>query len=155
AMTKTFERLVVEIGVGDFDLVGVERIGIDGESMVVRGDLDFAGDFVEHRMICAAMAELQFVRLATNRDAENLVAEANPENWLAGDQLADLHGLMLKRLGITGAVRQEDAVGFQSQNVFCGRGSGNHREAAADLTKPAQNVVLDSEIVGDDVEPRL
>ena len=44
AMAEAFERLVVQIDVGDFELVQVERIGIDGESVIVRRDLHFAGD---------------------------------------------------------------------------------------------------------------
>ncbi len=42
AMTETFERFVVQIHVSDFEIVQVERIGIDRESMIVRGDLHFA-----------------------------------------------------------------------------------------------------------------
>ena len=67
AVAEAFERLVVEIDVGDFDVVEVERIGVHREAVIVRGDLDLLGDFVEHRMIGAAMSELQLVGLAAAR----------------------------------------------------------------------------------------
>ena len=40
AVAEAFERLVVQVDVRDFDLVEIERIGIDGEAVIVRGDLD-------------------------------------------------------------------------------------------------------------------
>ena len=40
AVAEAFERLVVQVDVRDFDVVQVERIGIDREAVVVRGDLD-------------------------------------------------------------------------------------------------------------------
>ena len=40
AVAEAFERLVVQVDVGDFDLVEVERIRVDGEAVIVGGDLD-------------------------------------------------------------------------------------------------------------------
>ena len=40
AVAEAFERLVVQIDVRDLDVVGVERIGIDREAVIVRGDFD-------------------------------------------------------------------------------------------------------------------
>ena len=65
--------------------------------------------------------------------------------------LRTLAGLRLERLGIAGTVREEDAVGFEREHVFGGRQRGHHRDAASRLHEPAQDVVLDAEIVGDDV----
>ena len=39
AMAEAFQRLVVQIDVGDFDLAEFERIGIHREAVIVRGDL--------------------------------------------------------------------------------------------------------------------
>ena len=46
AMAEAFERLIVQIDVGDVDVVEVERIGVDREAVIVRGDLDALGEFV-------------------------------------------------------------------------------------------------------------
>jgi hypothetical protein len=39
AVAEAFERLVVQVDVGDFDLVEVERIRVHREAVIVRGDL--------------------------------------------------------------------------------------------------------------------
>src|SRR5882757_6190246 len=46
AQAESFERLIVEIDVSDFGFGWVERIGIDGEAVVVRGDLDLLRELV-------------------------------------------------------------------------------------------------------------
>ena len=40
AVAEAFQRLVVQVDVGDLDVAQVERIGIDREAVIVRGDLD-------------------------------------------------------------------------------------------------------------------
>ena len=45
-MAHAFERLVVEVEVGQFDFVGVDGVGIDGEVVIVGGDLDLAGGVI-------------------------------------------------------------------------------------------------------------
>ena len=44
------------------------------------------------------------------REAEQLVAEADPEHRHAAEQLAHDVDLVLERLGVAGAVREQDAV---------------------------------------------
>src|ERR1035437_7500006 len=58
AVAEAFERPIVQIDVGDFDLAQVERIRVHGEPVIVRGDLDAPGEFIAHRMVGAAMSEL-------------------------------------------------------------------------------------------------
>src|SRR4051812_19501056 len=74
---EAFERLVVEVDVGDLGFGGVERIGIDGEAVIMRRDLDLIGELVDDGMIGPAMAEFHFVRLAAGRESEYLVAETD------------------------------------------------------------------------------
>ncbi len=69
AVAETFQRLVVQVDVGDLDLVEVERIRIHREAVIVGGDLHLLGDLVAHRMVGAAVAELQLVGLAAQRQA--------------------------------------------------------------------------------------
>ena len=150
-MAEAFERLVVQIHVGDFQLVEIERIGVDGESVIVRGDFDLSGDLIQHRMIGAAMAELQLVGLAAQREAQDLMAQADAEDRDFADQFADLRGLVVERLGIAGAVREKHAVGLQRQHIFGGGAGRDHRNPAAGMHQAAQDVALDAEIVGDHV----
>ena len=62
AMAKALQRLIVQINVSKFHIIFAERIGIDCEAVILRGDLYAAGLQMLHRMITAAMAEFQFVR---------------------------------------------------------------------------------------------
>src|SRR5258708_5179056 len=80
AMAEAFERVVIEIDVGEVDVVCVERLGVDREAVVVRGDFDASGGLVEDGMVAAAMSEFQFEGLAAEGEAEDLLAQADAEN---------------------------------------------------------------------------
>ena len=99
---------------------GAERIGIDREAVIVRGDFDALRELVDHRMIGAAMAEFQLVSLAAEREPENLMAEADAEDRRLADQPPHVVDLRVQRLGIAGAVREKHAIGLQRENVFGG-----------------------------------
>src|SRR5260370_37086167 len=109
AEPETFERLVVEIDVGDLAFARVERVGIHGESVVVRSDLDLIGNFVDHRMIHAAMSELHLVGLAAHGEAQNLIAQTDAEDGNLADQSLHVADLSAQGLGGAGAVRWEHA----------------------------------------------
>src|SRR6185295_10475391 len=59
---EAFARAVVQVDVRRDDALR-EGIEIDAEAVVLRGDLDLAGREILHRLVRAAMAELQLVRL--------------------------------------------------------------------------------------------
>src|SRR5437868_5453240 len=122
AMPESFERLVVEIDVGQLDIARFEGIGIDREAVIVGRDLHFVGDLVEHRMVRAAVPEFELVGLAAQGKAEDLLAQADSENRLPADELLDFTDLIFERLGIARTVREEDSVGLESQDVFSGSG---------------------------------
>ncbi len=65
-MTQPFNGAVVEVHMGDLDLVG-QRVGIDGEPVILTGDLDALGRQVLDRMVDAPMAELQLERAPPER----------------------------------------------------------------------------------------
>ena len=58
---QAFKRLVVQIHMRQFHLAQIDRIGIDGEVMIVRGNFHLASEIVSDRMIAAVMAELELV----------------------------------------------------------------------------------------------
>ena len=68
--------------------VGRQRVGIDREAVILRRDLDLPGLELLHRLIRAAVAELQLVRLAAQRQAQQLMAEADAEDRHARSQAA-------------------------------------------------------------------
>ncbi len=79
-MTEAFERVVVEVDVRGLAADFFEAVRIDREAVVLAGDLDLAGVQVLHRLIAAAMAELELECLGAQRQAQQLVAEADAED---------------------------------------------------------------------------
>jgi hypothetical protein len=71
---------VVQVDVRDFH-VGRERLGIDGEPVVLCRDRYFAAAQIFYRLVGAAVAEFQFECRSAKRESENLMTETNPEDW--------------------------------------------------------------------------
>jgi len=151
-VAQAFERLIIQVDVGEFNFVGVDGVGIDGEVVVVGGDLDLAGGVVADGVVAAVMAELEFVGFATEGEAAKLVAEADSEDGDAAEHVLDGFDGVVDWLGIAGAVGEEDAVGLETQHITGGGLSRNHRHAATFAGEHAQDVVFDAEVVGDYVE---
>jgi hypothetical protein len=130
-VAQAFKRLVVQVNVGQLNFVGIDRVGIDGEVVVVGRDLDLAGGVVLDRVVAAVVAEFELVGLAAEGQTRELVTEADSENRNAAQKFANGAHRIIHRLGIAGAVGEKDSVGLQLQHIF---GSGlcrNHRHAAA------------------------
>jgi len=96
----------------------------------------------------------QLVGLAPKSQADQLMYETNPENGHLAHHAANALLRVGYRLGIARTVRQEDTIGLERQHVFGAGGSRNHCDAAALADQPAQNIVLDSVVVGDHVQFR-
>lgn len=112
-----FDRVVVEIQMGHFDVVG-QRIGRQREAMVLRRDLDLAGPLVEHRLIGTTVSELQLEDLASQRQPQQLYAQTDPEDRLLLNQLLNRPDRVVQRPRISGTVRQKDSVRIVSKDVF-------------------------------------
>src|SRR5437764_9086893 len=91
---------------------GWKRRGIDREAVILAGDQDLAGVLVEHGMVRAVMTELHLERLAADGEAQQLVPQADAESRLGRrEEFADRRDRIVAGLGISGSVRQKDAVG--------------------------------------------
>ena len=116
-MAEPLDGSVVEIQVRDLD-VGRQRARIDREAVILRGDFDLAGAELLHRMIRAAMAELQLERLAADSEAKNLVSEADAERRnVRLDHVANVVDGIRQRGGIARPVAEEDAVRLDRQQI--------------------------------------
>ena len=97
------------------------------------------------------MPELQLVRLAAQREAEQLVSQADAEDRLLADQLANVADLRDQRLRIARAVGEKDSVGIERQHVLRAGQRRHHGDPAPRMHQPPQNIVLDAVIVRDHV----
>ncbi len=147
---------VEERDVGLLDVLR-QALGVDGEAVVHRGDLDLAGGEVLHRMIGTVVALVHLLRLAADGEAEKLVAETDAEHRLAGfhQRLDGRDGVLARGGRVARAVREEDAVGVVAQHILGCRGGRYDGDARALFGELAQDVALGAEIDGDDVEVRL
>ena len=84
AVAHAFVRVVVQIYVRDFDVARRQRIRVDAEAVILRCDLDFLRAQILHRMVRAVMAEFQLERVAAERQAAELMAEADAEDRAHG-----------------------------------------------------------------------
>ena len=150
-VAQPFDGAVVQIEVRH-PRGGRQRVGIDGEAVVLGGDLDGAGVQLLHRMVAAAMPELQLVGLRAERQGHQLVAQTDAEHRHAGvHQLANVVDGVGHRRRIAGAVAQEDAVRLpRHAPPRPARAAGNTRTSQPCADQPAQDVQLDPVVVGRD-----
>ena len=94
-----------------------ERFSLDGKAVILAGDLDTAGVKVLHRLIPAAMTELQLVCRCAHRQPEQLVAEADAEDRHLAQRFAQGFDGVIHRGRIAGAVADEQAVGLEFENL--------------------------------------
>src|ERR1700687_558832 len=151
-MAHAFKSRGVQIYVRQFNFALRQRIGIDREVMVMRGDLDLAAGELLYGMIPAVVAEFQLEGLASERYAGELMSQANSENRLPSHQSPNVVDRIRAGLGIARPVRQEHSVGLQGQHVLRRRLRRDYRHLATFSPQFAQNVLLDAEVVGDYVE---
>lgn len=158
---EAFDDVVVQADVGDLG-AAVGGLGdlvegrVDGEAVVVRGDLDLAGGAVLDRLVDAAVAVLQLVGAEAERAAQDLVAEADAEER----GLALQHALHDGDGAVGGgrvarAVGEEHAVGPDRVHVLDGGGGGQHVHLDAALGHPVRGHALDAEVDGGDGEALL
>ena len=93
-MPHSFDRPVIEVHLCDFDLIGIERFGIDTESMVLGGDHHPAGFEVFDRLIGSPMAKFQFECPSTKGQAQKLVTQTDAKNRFFTNKLTNgLNGI--------------------------------------------------------------
>ena len=90
--------------------VRAQPCGIHRETVVVAGDLDDAGPEVLHGLVHTSMPEPHLERPAAERQREQLMAQADPEDRHLADQPADRRDAVGGDRRIARPVRQEDPV---------------------------------------------
>ena len=123
-MPQAFHRLVVQIDAVHGHL-GRQGFWINGKTVVLRGDLDFAGFQILYRLVRAAMTELELESLSSECLSQNLVAESNAKHRNARiQQRLHFPDNVIQRGGIAGAVGKKNPGGLELQRVG---GAGRRR----------------------------
>src|SRR4029079_3667415 len=84
-----FQRVVVQIDVGEFHFTLRQRIRIDSKIMVVRRDLDLPRVQLLYGMVSAMMSKLQLESFSAKRNSRELMPKANPEDRLTTHQASN------------------------------------------------------------------
>src|SRR5438034_2113439 len=103
-------------------------------------------------MISAVMSKFQLVGFSAQGNTRQLMPQADTEDWLSSHEAANVIYRVCAGLGIAWSVGQKHAVRFQRENVFCWSLCRDDCNFAALAAQFAQDVLLDSVIVGYDVE---
>src|SRR5262249_6342280 len=111
------------------------------------GDRHLTGTQVLDRLICAAMAKLQFECRSAKGKPENLMTKTNPEDWFPAHQILNRFVRVRECRGITRAVGKKNSVRIEGQHFFsrCAGRDDGHLEAF--LPKQAQNIFLHTVVV--------
>ncbi|MNM58894.1 hypothetical protein D3C81_701360 [compost metagenome] len=126
-----------------------QAVLVHRKPVVLGGDHDGVVVQAFHRVVGTVMAELHLDGLGTGGQTQQLVTQADAEHRGVGPK-EGLDGLdgVVARLGVTGAVGEEDAIRVQRQHLG-GRGLGRHYcQAAAAVHQHAQDIALDAKVVG-------
>ena len=79
AMTKAFQRAVIQVDVSRLQVAG-QIVKPDGEAVVLRGDFHSGSALIEDGLVGPAMAELQFESLTSECQAQELMPQADAED---------------------------------------------------------------------------
>ena len=79
-MSETFESVVVQVDMSELHFFLGQRIDIDCKTMILSCDLNLTCRIAQYRVVPSAVPKFELVCLASQRQAKNLMPQANPEN---------------------------------------------------------------------------
>ena len=119
------------------------------KTVVLRGNLHATAHQVHNRLVATAVTELKLFHLGAAGQADHLVTQANAKDRHLADQLLHLLVGLHHGIGVTGAVRQKDAVGIHVEHLTRRRVPRHDGEVAAGADQTLQNAALHAAVIGD------
>ena len=153
-VSQAFDSLIIQIHVGDlgFPLQGVH---VYAESVVLCGDFYFPSLHIHYWMVAAAVSELEFIRLPTEREPHNLVSQTDTKHRRLPDESGNILSCIGYGIRVPWAVRKKDTVRVESKYLRS-RGRGwDYSHATTRCNKVPQNVELDTKVIGDNKKKGL
>src|SRR5260370_37127910 len=122
-------------------------MGGDRETVIWSRDGHFAGAQILYRLVGAAMAELQLKRRSAEREAENLMAETDPEDRPFTHQI--MHGFVGIWQGrrIARTIGEKNPIWIQRQRFVGACGCRDNSNFKAFLAQEPKDVFLDAVVV--------
>lgn len=149
AVADAFDGVVVDVAEPDLP-VGGEGGFVDGEAVVLAGDVAFLGLGVDDGLVLGAVAVGEFVGGGAGGVGEHLNAEADAEDgFLEGEGFLEDLVEGFEEGGVSGAVGNEDAVkSYPGANKVVVPGYADDGEVAGE--EGAEDVVFHAAVDGDD-----
>ena len=109
-MAHPLGRVVIEIDLSEFNLFGIQRVRIDAESMILRGDHHLACSEIFHRLIGTSVSEFQFEGFSSESQSKELMPQTDTKDWFLSDQMANRLNGIGNCFGVAWPIRQNDSV---------------------------------------------
>src|SRR5215468_7856057 len=120
-----------------------------GKAVVVAGDVDAAGGQVKHRLVHAAVPVPELVRRQSDRQAQDLAAEADAEDRHAGlEHAPHRHDRVSGGGRVARSVAEEHTVGAGGEDLPGGYRRRQHADLHASRRHVPRCAGLDAEIDG-------
>src|SRR5579862_3140207 len=133
-----------------------ERCLVDREPVVLTGNEDAAGIEFLHGMVRAMVAEFHLHGASASGESEDLMSETDAEHrQIRLEKGARRRDGVVTRLRVTGSVGEKYAVRLEGECLLGAGLRGYDGHAAAAVGEQAQDVALDAEVVGHDVQALL
>src|SRR5207302_10397875 len=130
-----------------FDVVRGEACGVHRKSVILGSDLNLARGQILHGVISPPMTELEFESLSSEREAQELLPQADAHHRKAITRLAafEIFDELLQRLdavsdggGVPWAVRHHDPMRMKVQYGLGGGRGWHHQDLAAALRQATE-----------------
>ena len=144
--------MIEQIQMGHLKRRALKACGIHGIAVVLRGHFNPARRQILHRMIAAAMAELELVRFGAIGEGDHLVAQTDAEHRISAAQTADQLDDRGDVLRITRTVGKEHAVRIHEDDFLSGGRRRNDGDVAAVPVQAPDDAKLDAAVHGHDAE---
>src|SRR5438874_7171228 len=125
----------------------------DTEAVVLDGDEHAARLHVLHRMVRAAMAEVELERVVPEREPEQLVAEADAEEGNLPEKTPDRLDLVGEHGGIAGPVRDQHRAGLRLDDRAGIPPAGDDVRLEPRVCEPLRDRALGTEVDDGDARP--
>ena len=149
-MAKSFDRVVVQIDVTDFQTIR-ESVGNNGVTVVLGRDINPARFEVFHRLVTAPVAEMQLERARTERPGDHLVAQTDTHHRDPACKALRRFDRAFQQYGIARPRRQHHTVRVMGQDFFSRCIVGDNDHLATTCPERPQDVQLHPVIADHDL----
>src|SRR5690625_1664471 len=149
---QPLDRLVIQVDVCDLHPALVDRVFINGKSVILGGDLYQTGFEVLHRLVGAPVTDKHLAGRDAFRESHQLMPQADAEEWASGGFRILDSGQRIGSGGfrISGSVAEEVAIGLPLPDLLKVGVSWKDPEGAAAVHELVDDALFDAVVKNSD-----